>query len=68
MKAGVAPAAAAECITASDDRDLQAHAFALGLADTSPYQRRTLVQLSGTLSLDGRMKSIPTNNEISATV
>ena len=42
------------------------HAFALGRAETSAYQRAMFMQQSGTESFDGFMKSMATSNVMSA--
>src|SRR6185503_20268323 len=65
-KTCVEPAAGAEGIARSYDRQAHAQADALGRAETAACQRLRLVNPSGTASFAGFMKSTATSPVISA--
>src|SRR5262245_47428936 len=65
---GVEPAAGAEGIAGTDDRQAHAQADALGRAETSACQRLRLTSSSGTASFAGFIKSTETSPVMSATV
>src|SRR5262245_6081927 len=65
---GIEPSSGAEGIAGTNNCQSHDQALALGRAETAVCQRRTLTQVSGTVSLAGFMKSTATRPVISATV
>src|SRR5262249_27449470 len=68
VETGVEPAAGAEGITRSDDRQAHGQADALGRTAMSACQRLRFLNSSGTASFAGFMKSTATKPVMSATV
>src|SRR3954470_9128975 len=67
-EAGIEPPSGAEGIAGANNRQSHGQALALGRVETAACQRRTLVQVSGTVSLAGFKKSTATRPVISATL